>query len=133
VELGVEQRRSLAVMFFGQYEFAGGVLVAVHVVDLTLGRNRNRRGFPQMSVKHRNSAATPFLVVQIGKDLCAKTPMGARAGARFPVRGPAQAGLSPLLFIPFSFSFSTSLRKLIENSRKMIKAWDQFYRTPKIL
>ena len=85
-----------------------------------------------MSVKHRNSAATPFLVVQIGKDLCAKTPMGARAGARFPVRGPAQAGLSPLLFIPFSFSFSTSLRKLIENSRKMIKAWDQFYWTPKI-
>jgi hypothetical protein len=30
VELGVEQRRGLAVAFFYQYEFDGDVLVAVH-------------------------------------------------------------------------------------------------------
>jgi hypothetical protein len=30
VELGVEQKRGLAVAFSGQYEFAGDVLVAVH-------------------------------------------------------------------------------------------------------
>jgi hypothetical protein len=30
VEIGVEQRRGLTVAFFGQYEFAGDVLVAVH-------------------------------------------------------------------------------------------------------
>jgi hypothetical protein len=36
LELGVEQRRSLAVMFSSQYKFRGGVLVAVHVVDLTM-------------------------------------------------------------------------------------------------
>jgi hypothetical protein len=30
LELGAEQRRSLAIAFFGQYKFAGGVIVAVH-------------------------------------------------------------------------------------------------------
>jgi hypothetical protein len=30
VELGVEQRRDLAVAFSGQYGFAGDMLVAVH-------------------------------------------------------------------------------------------------------
>jgi hypothetical protein len=56
-----------------------------------------------MSVKHRNSVATSFRVVQINRDLCAKPPAQARARARFPVRGPARAGLSPLLFISFLF------------------------------
>jgi hypothetical protein len=39
VELGVKQKRGLAVAFSGQYEFAGDVLV----VDLALRRNRNAR------------------------------------------------------------------------------------------
>jgi hypothetical protein len=30
LELGVKQRRRLAIAFSGQYKFAGGVLVAVH-------------------------------------------------------------------------------------------------------
>jgi hypothetical protein len=30
VELGVEQRRGLAIAFSGQYEFVGDVLVVVH-------------------------------------------------------------------------------------------------------
>jgi hypothetical protein len=30
LELGVEQRRSLAIAFSGQYKFTGGVLVVVH-------------------------------------------------------------------------------------------------------
>jgi hypothetical protein len=61
-----------------------------------------------MSVKHRNSAMTPFQVVQIGRDLCAKMP----TRARFPVRGSAWAGLSPLLFIPFLFLFLPGLGNL---------------------
>jgi hypothetical protein len=35
-----------------------------------------------------------------------------RARARFPVRGPARAGLSPLLFIPFLFLFLPVLGNL---------------------
>jgi hypothetical protein len=35
-----------------------------------------------MLVKHGNSVATPFWVVQIGRDLCAKKPTRARAGTR---------------------------------------------------
>jgi hypothetical protein len=30
LELGIEQRRSLAIAFSGQYKIVGGVLVAVH-------------------------------------------------------------------------------------------------------
>jgi hypothetical protein len=37
-----------------------------------------------MSVKHRNSVATPFRVVQTDMDLSAKPPARARARARFP-------------------------------------------------
>jgi hypothetical protein len=43
-------------------------------------------------------------------------------GRVFPVRGPARAGLSPLLFIPFLFCFSARLRNFIEISIKMIKS-----------
>jgi hypothetical protein len=78
------------------------------VGDLGLRRNRSRRGFTQMSVKHRNSVVTSFRVVQIDRDLCAKPP----ARARFPIRGPARAGLSPLLFIPFLFLFLPGLGNL---------------------
>jgi hypothetical protein len=44
-----------------------------------------------------------------------------------PGRGPIRDGFSSSLFIILPFSFSTRLRKFIENSRKMIKSWDQFY------
>jgi hypothetical protein len=30
LELGIKQRRSLAIVFSGQYKIAGGVLVTVH-------------------------------------------------------------------------------------------------------
>jgi hypothetical protein len=66
----------------------------------------------QMSVKHRNSTATSFRVVQIDRDLCAKPPARAHARACFPVRGPARAGLSLLLFIPFLFLFLPGLGNL---------------------
>jgi hypothetical protein len=47
---------------------------------------------------------------------------GRARGRVFPVRGLARAGLSPLLFIPFLFCFSTRLSKFIEISIKMIKS-----------
>jgi hypothetical protein len=50
-----------------------------------------------------------LLVIQIPEGLCANCPTQARAWARFPVHGPARAGLSPLLFIP-SLLFLPGLR-----------------------
>jgi hypothetical protein len=44
VELGVEQRRGLAVVFSGQYEFAGDVLVADHRRGLEFPKIRKRKG-----------------------------------------------------------------------------------------
>jgi hypothetical protein len=75
-----------------------------------------------MSVKHRNSVATSFRVIQIDRDLCAKSP----ARAHFP-RSWAGSGWFELVTIhSFPFSFSARLRKFIESSRKMVKSWDQF-------
>jgi hypothetical protein len=64
-----------------------------------------------MSERHMNNAATSFRVFQIDRDLCAKSPARARARV-FPVRGPARADLSPLLFIPFLFLFIPGLGNL---------------------
>ena len=44
MELGVEQRSDLAVAFFGQYEFAGDVLVAVHHRGPDLAKKQKGRG-----------------------------------------------------------------------------------------
>ena len=79
-----------------------------------------------MSVKHRNSVATSFRVVQINRDLCAKPPAQAHAGA-FPHSWVGSGWFEPVAIDYFPFSFSTRLRKFIGNSRKMIKSWDQFY------
>jgi hypothetical protein len=76
-----------------------------------------------MSMKHRNSVVTPFQVVQIGRDLCAKTPTRARAGA-FPRSWAGSGWFEPITIHSFSFSFSTSLREFIENSRKMVKKYE---------
>jgi hypothetical protein len=62
-----------------------------------------------MSGRHMNSVVTSFWVFQIVGVLCARSPARARASARFPVRGPARARLSPLLFIPFLFLFIQGL------------------------
>ena len=78
-----------------------------------------------MSVKHRNSAVTPFQVVQISRELCAKTPTRARAGA-FHLDVGRFGLVSAITVHHFPFSFSTRLRKFIGNSKKIIKSWDQF-------
>ena len=70
-------------------------------------------------MKHRNSVATSFRVVQIDRDLCAKPPAQAHAGA-FPHSWAGSGWFEPVT-IHF-FSFSARLRKLIENSRKIIKS-----------
>jgi hypothetical protein len=71
-----------------------------------------------MSVKHRNSAVTPFQVVQIGRDLCAKTTTQARARARFAWTWAGSGWFEPIIVPPFSFSFSARLREFIGNYRK---------------
>jgi hypothetical protein len=58
-----------------------------------------------MSVKHRNSAATSFRVVQIDRDLCAKSPAKARARARFPRLWAGRAGFGPTLLTISPFLF----------------------------
>jgi hypothetical protein len=65
-----------------------------------------------------NSARGSLLVIQILEGLYANCP----TRARFPVHGSARAGLSPLLFIPFLFSFSNRLREFIGNYIKIIKS-----------
>jgi hypothetical protein len=73
-----------------------------------------------VSVTHRNSTQDSLRVIRIARVLCAKTPARARAGA-FRL-GMGHIGLvSARYYSPFSFSFSTELRKSIENYRKMIK------------
>jgi hypothetical protein len=65
-----------------------------------------------MLVTQRNSAKDSLWVFQIARFLCANLAMQARANARFPGRGPNEAGFSPLLFICFLFLF----RPKLENS-----------------
>jgi hypothetical protein len=74
-----------------------------------------------MSVKRRNSVATPFQVIQIAKVFYTKLTTQARARACSPFWRPTWAELSPTLFISFSFSFSARIREFIENCRKMLK------------
>jgi hypothetical protein len=121
VELGVEQRRGIVVAFSGRYRLAGATAPPSTVGDLTLRRNRKGRASLRMSVRQGNSATDSLRVFQIARVLCANLATRARARSRFACRGPAQARLSLLLFMLFPFSFSTRLRKSIENYRKMIK------------
>jgi hypothetical protein len=44
VELGVEQRRGIAIAFSSQYEFAGDVLVTDHHRGLEFAKIRKRKG-----------------------------------------------------------------------------------------
>jgi hypothetical protein len=55
VELGVEQRRSIAVAFSGRYELAGATAPPSTIGDLTLRRNRKGGALVQMSVRQRNN------------------------------------------------------------------------------
>jgi hypothetical protein len=55
-----------------------------------------------------NSAKGSLPVIQILEGLCANCP----TREHFPVHGPARAGLSPLLCIPFLFLFLPGLRNL---------------------
>jgi hypothetical protein len=59
-----------------------------------------------------NSAKGTLPIIQILEGLYANCPTRAHAWARFPVHGPARAGLSPLLFIPFLFLFLPELGNL---------------------
>jgi hypothetical protein len=59
----------------------------------------------QTSETQMNSAKGSLPVIQIPKGLYANCP----TRARFPVHGPARAGLSPLLFILFPFLFLPGL------------------------
>jgi hypothetical protein len=55
VELGVEQRRGLVVVFFGQYKLAGATAPPSMVGDLTLRRNGKGGASVQLSETHVNS------------------------------------------------------------------------------
>jgi hypothetical protein len=78
----------------------------------------------QMSVKHGNSVATSFWVVQIDRYLCAKPP----ARACFPRSWAGSGWFETITIHSFPFSFSATLRKFIENSRKIINHETNFTR-----
>jgi hypothetical protein len=65
-----------------------------------------------MSVKHRNSATTSFSVVQIDRDLCAKSP----ARARFPRSWAASGWFEPVTIysFPFFLPYLGNLYKILE-------------------
>jgi hypothetical protein len=56
LELGVEQIRSLAVVFSSQGKLAGATPPPSMIGDLNLRRNRKGGASAQMLVTHRNSA-----------------------------------------------------------------------------
>jgi hypothetical protein len=74
----------------------------------------------QLSVRQRNSRKESLRVVQTARGLCANTPAQARAGT-FRLSWAGSGEIEPSTVDLFSFSFSTRLRKSIENSRKMLK------------
>jgi hypothetical protein len=80
-----------------------------------------------MSERRMNSVMTSFRVFQIVGVLCAKPLARARAPVCSPRWWAGSGWFKPITVHAFAFSFSTRLRKFIENSRKMIKIWDQFY------
>jgi hypothetical protein len=61
------------------------------------------------------------LVIWLTRGLFARQAMRAQARAYFPVCGPTRASFSPPLFTLSLFSFSTRIKEIIENSRKMLK------------
>jgi hypothetical protein len=61
-----------------------------------------------MSVKHRNSVATSFQVVQIDRDLCAKPP----ARARFPRSWADSGWFEPVTIHSFPSNFLSDLENL---------------------
>jgi hypothetical protein len=60
LELGVEQRRSLAIAFSGQYKFAGGVLVIVHRRGLGAVKKYNSEGLT-VNVRETMNSAQGFI------------------------------------------------------------------------
>jgi hypothetical protein len=77
----------------------------------------------QTSETQVKSGKDSLRVFRIAKVLYAKSP----ARARFPRWWAGSGWFEPITVYSFSFSFSARLRKFIENTRKMIKIWDQFY------
>jgi hypothetical protein len=82
VELGISQVRAPAIACPGSYSFVGARSTAVLCHGPDVVKEWKSRGFCKLSVKCRNSVATPFQVIQIAKVLCAKLTMWARACGR---------------------------------------------------
>jgi hypothetical protein len=121
VELGISQVRAPAIACLGQYRFAGARSAAVLRRGPDVVKEYKSRVFLQLSVKRRNNAATPFQVIQIDKVLYAKLTTWARARVfclGMGRVGPVSAQYYSCFFL---FLFSSRIREIIENSRKMLK------------
>jgi hypothetical protein len=110
VELGVEQRRDLAVAFSGQYEFTGDVLVAVHRRGPDPAKKQKGRASVQRSETHVNSVQG--FLISYSKD---RGPLGnlsitGAPRARFAWTWADLGWFQPTTVHHFSFSFSTRLR-----------------------
>jgi hypothetical protein len=113
VQSGVCHTGAPAVAVSGRRRLIGVRPVLFTVVDLGLRRIRTWGGPCKLSATHRNSAGHPVRVIQNDRGIFAK-PTRALSFCR----GLAWAGLGPILFISFPFSFSTRAKEILENRRK---------------
>jgi hypothetical protein len=76
----------------------------------------------QMSERHVNSTAGSLPVIQMTGGLYAKSPAWACLTWSWAGSGWNEPSTVP----PFSFSFYSQTCKIVENTRNMVKLWDQF-------
>jgi hypothetical protein len=133
VEFGVKQREGLAVAYSSQYKLAGARPIAVHRRGSRVVKNRKGKGLFAIV------SGTEKQYCRLFKDfsnhqgpLCKSDAAGTRGGA-FCRYWAGSGWIEPSTVDLFSFSFATRLWKSIENSRKVLKMWDQFCWTPKLL
>jgi hypothetical protein len=112
-KLGVRSWRILASI--GSPEMCSSTTT---IADLVLRRNRTSGVLVQTSVRQTNSTLGYLLLIQKNEGFCVKPP------TRFAWVWAVLGWFLPGTVHSFSFSFSTRLRKSIENYRKMIKIWD---------
>jgi small ligand-binding sensory domain FIST len=91
VELGIVQRGSIAIAFFGRFGSPELLLRRPRSGILDCEETERGGAFMQMSVRQRNSGEDSLLVFQMTRDPCEKWTPRVSARVRFACLGPARA------------------------------------------